>query len=151
MLSKSFKGSVRLQAQVSKFNSLPALSQSRDFSDRIGSTLSQNNQLFISKVILNKQLAYLQNPKISKALKPSDNFIDRHLGNPNKQVDEMLSTLDVSTIDELMDQTVPASIRLKKDHAFKHNGKELIGIHSETMMLNHLREFAMNNKVYRSF
>jgi hypothetical protein len=34
-----------------------------------------------------------------------------------------------------MDQVVPATIRLKKEQAFKHKGKELMGIHSETMML----------------
>lgn len=50
-----------------------------------------------------------------------------------------------------MDQVVPAKIRLPKDQAFKHNGKEITPIHSETMLLSHLREFAMNNKVNRSF
>ncbi len=50
-----------------------------------------------------------------------------------------------------MDQTVPDTIRLKKDEAFKHNDIELFGIHSETMMLQHLREIAMSNKVFKSY
>ena len=50
-----------------------------------------------------------------------------------------------------MDQTVPKSIRMSKEQAFKHKGVELMGIHSETMMLNHLREYAMNNKVFKSY
>ena len=62
-----------------------------------------------------------------------------------------MKSLNVKSIEELMDQTVPQTIRLKKDHAFKHNGKEVHGIHSEMMMLSHLREFAVNNKVYKSF
>lgn len=41
----------------------------------------------------------------------------------------------MKSIEELMDQTVPASIRIKKGEAFKHKGSELMGIHSETMML----------------
>ena len=50
-----------------------------------------------------------------------------------------------------MDQTVPASIRLPEDQVFNHNGKQIKGIHSETMMLNHLRDLASANKVNRSF
>jgi glycine dehydrogenase len=93
----------------------------------------------------------LHNQKISASLKPSDNFIYRHLGNDSKNTNEILKTLNVNSIEELIDQAVPQSIRLKKEHAFKHEGKEVEGIHSETMMLQHLREYAMNNKVFRSF
>jgi hypothetical protein len=50
-----------------------------------------------------------------------------------------------------MDQTVPESIRLRPEEAFRHNGVELMGIHSETMMLSHLREYAMSNKVFKSY
>jgi len=50
-----------------------------------------------------------------------------------------------------MDETVPESIRLRKDEAFKHRGKHLIGIHSETMMLAHLRDFANANRVNKSY
>lgn len=94
---------------------------------------------------------YLNNPKISQSLKPSDNFIERHLGNNTSATIEILNSLGVKSIEELMEQTVPAKIRLPKDHAFRHQGKLLVGIHSETMMLSHLREYAMNNKVFRSF
>lgn len=50
-----------------------------------------------------------------------------------------------------MDQVVPSNIRLKSENAFKHDGKELVGIESETMMTAHLREIAETNKVFRSF
>jgi len=93
----------------------------------------------------------LQNPKISQALKPSDNFTPRHLGNDKKNTEEILKFIGVSSIEELMDQTVPANIRLKEENAFKHNGKELHGIESETMLLANLRDLANTNKVYRSF
>ena len=73
------------------------------------------------------------------------------MGNSSKETNEILNTLNVQTIEELMDQTVPASIRIKRGEAFKHKGKELMGIHSETMMLQHLREYAMSNKVFKSY
>ena len=77
--------------------------------------------------------------------------MNRHLGNDSKHTNEILSTIGVKTIDDLMAQTVPSGIRLRKDQAFKHNGKDVVGIESETLMLQHLREYAMNNKVNRSF
>jgi len=68
--------------------------------------------LYISRHILNKHLNYLDNPKISQQLKPSDNFIERHLGNNTSATIEILDSLGVKSIEELMDQTVPAKIRL---------------------------------------
>jgi glycine cleavage system pyridoxal-binding protein P len=73
------------------------------------------------------------------------------LGNSVENTNEILKTLKVKTIEELMDQTVPENIRLDKSKAFKHKGKELMGIHSETMLLSHLREYAMMNKVFKSY
>jgi glycine cleavage system pyridoxal-binding protein P len=45
----------------------------------------------------------------------------------------------VESIDELMNQVVPEDIRLAPKNRFKHNGKELKGIDSETLMLNRMR------------
>lgn len=50
-----------------------------------------------------------------------------------------------------MDETVPASIRLPKDQVCVHNGKDIKGILSETMMLAHLKDLANANKVYKSY
>jgi len=46
---------------------------------------------------------------------------------------------------------VPDSIRLPKDKVFNHNGKQIKGIFSETMMLSHLKDLATANKVNKSF
>lgn len=73
------------------------------------------------------------------------------MGNTPKHIDEMLSVIGVKSIENLMEQAVPANIRLKLENAFKHNGKELIGIDSETMMIAYLRDLAHNNKVFKSF
>ena len=63
----------------------------------------------------------------------------------------MLKSIGVDSVDQLMDQTVPSAIRLRKEEAFKHQGKEMNGIHSETMMLAHLRDFANSNHVFKSY
>ena len=105
----------------------------------------------ISKDILNKQLNYISNEKVSGQLKPSDNFINRHLGNETQTTNQILETIGVKSIEELMQETVPASIRLTDEKAFRHDGKEVTGIKSEAMMLQHLRDIASNNKVYRSY
>jgi len=63
----------------------------------------------------------------------------------------MLDSLGVKTIDELMKQTVPEKIALKPENRFRHEGKVLSGIHSETLMLNHLREYAFSNQVFKSY
>jgi glycine dehydrogenase len=45
---------------------------------------------------------------------PYDNFVTRHIGPREDDVKKMLKTVGVSSMDELIDQTVPANIRLKK-------------------------------------
>jgi glycine dehydrogenase len=44
----------------------------------------------------------------------NDKFVMRHIGPRDQEIQEMLETLGVSTLDELMNQTVPENIRLKK-------------------------------------
>lgn len=50
-----------------------------------------------------------------------------------------------------MDQVVPEAIRLKPEHRFKHNGKELQGIDSELMMLERVSQLAANNIINKSY
>ena len=44
----------------------------------------------------------------------TDKFVSRHNGPREQEVKAMLKKIGVSTIDELIDQTVPAGIRLKQ-------------------------------------
>jgi glycine dehydrogenase len=46
--------------------------------------------------------------------KPADVFVDRHNGPDEAAVAEMLRVIGVESIDQLIDETVPAAIRLKK-------------------------------------
>jgi len=73
-----------------------------------------------------------------------DKFSARHIGPDRAETEHMLKTLGVSTIDELIDQTIPSNIRLKS----KLKLKEPM---SEYEYLKYIREIANKNKVFRSY
>jgi len=54
----------------------------------------------------------------------------------------MLDTLGVKSLDELMNQTVPNTIRLKKDEAFKHGRNNVEGLDSQYVVLEHMKDIA---------
>lgn len=74
----------------------------------------------------------------------SNEFACRHIG-PNKdETASMLRTVGVNTLDELIDKTIPSSIRLKASL----DTEEPM---SEFEYLNELRTVASKNKVYKSY
>jgi glycine dehydrogenase len=77
-------------------------------------------------------------------LGPRDTFVRRHIGPDAADVKEMLALLGVDSLDELVEQTVPAAIRLKKPL----NIGEPRG---EFELLQELKQIASKNKVFRSF
>lgn len=72
------------------------------------------------------------------------NFLSRHIGPRNTDIDEMLSSIGVSSLDELINQTIPSDIRLPKPLSI---GEPM----SEYEYLNHLKEIAGKNKLYKSY
>ncbi len=73
-----------------------------------------------------------------------EQFEHRHIA-PNEQDTQlMLKKIGVSRMDELIDQTVPASIRLKK-------AMDLPAAKSEFQYLNDLKQVASKNKVFKSY
>ena len=40
-----------------------------------------------------------------------DKFVDRHVGPNEEEISKMLSVIGISSLDELIDKTVPASIK----------------------------------------
>jgi glycine dehydrogenase len=74
----------------------------------------------------------------------SDSFAKRHIGPREHEMPEMLSTVGVKSIDELINQTIPSSIRLKKE-------LNLPKAISEQEYLEHIHRLAKKNKLYRSF
>jgi glycine dehydrogenase len=73
-----------------------------------------------------------------------DKFIDRHIGPSTKDVKVMLEKIGVSSLDELIDKTIPKSIRLKEKI-------ELDATLTEVEMLTRLERLAENNKVFKSY
>lgn len=73
-----------------------------------------------------------------------NNFIQRHNGPRPEEITRMLKETGVSSIEQLIDETVPAAIRLKKPLDLPE------GI-NEYEYLNHIREVASKNKIYTSF
>lgn len=73
-----------------------------------------------------------------------ENFKDRHIAPNEADTEAMLQTVGVNSIDELIEQTIPASIRLKQ-------GLNLPEAKSEVDYLNSLKQTASLNKVFKSF
>ncbi len=72
-----------------------------------------------------------------------DGFVPRHVGPDDDQMAAMLAAIGVESVDELIDQTVPASIRMDGD-------LDLEGPVPESEVLNRLRAMADRNTVFTS-
>ena len=83
-------------------------------------------------------------PSNHTLLLPSDRFVKRHIGPRSHDVTSMLDALNLSSLAELMDEAVPASIRLDEP-------LNLEAPRSESAVLHELRELASMNHVFRSF
>ncbi len=72
-----------------------------------------------------------------------DDFVERHIGPTDAEVERMLDAIGVKDLDDLLDQTVPASIR--SDHVL-----QLPPPRSEAEVLAALRQFAARNRARTS-
>ena len=73
-----------------------------------------------------------------------EDFKDRHIAPNAADTLAMLSTVGVSTVDELIDQTIPEKIRLKQ-------ALNLPAAKSEKEYLETLKQTASQNKVFKSY
>lgn len=74
----------------------------------------------------------------------TDNFLWRHVGPRPGDIEEMLEVVGVQSIDELIDQTVPRSIRLE-------GALDLPAPLTEQEFLERMKRVASRNKLYRTF
>jgi len=79
-----------------------------------------------------------------KPTRHPDRFVDRHVGPDSRDIEEMLAVLGVRNLDELIDRTVPAAIRLQKP-------LDLPPGRSEFGLLREVEEIAAKNQVFRSY
>ncbi len=74
----------------------------------------------------------------------TDKFVSRHNGPRKAEIEQMLKKIGVSSVDELIDQTVPANIRLKKP-------LNIASAMTEFQYLKHLKAVSKKNKVFRTY
>ena len=78
-------------------------------------------------------------------MKTFDSFVDRHVGlNSKEDLQEMLATIGVASVEELLQQVIPQNIRLKK-------ALDLPEAMSEYEYAAHIAELAAKNRTFRSF
>ncbi|WP_447975221.1 aminomethyl-transferring glycine dehydrogenase [Nitrospira sp. Kam-Ns4a] len=77
-------------------------------------------------------------------LNPTDSFVRRHLGPTDADIQEMLATLGLQSLEALIEATVPGDIRLRRPLALD------VGL-SEHEVLAKLRALHDRNQIFRSF
>ena len=78
------------------------------------------------------------------SLAPADRFVPRHIGPDEAEVAQMLERLGLPSLDALIEETVPAGIRLRRP-------LDLPPARREHELLEDLRAIAAQNQVFRSF
>ena len=74
----------------------------------------------------------------------TDSFAYRHIGPRESDLEEMLKVVGASSVEQLISETIPADIRLKE----KLN---LSPAMTENEFLNHIRDLARKNKIFKSY
>jgi len=81
---------------------------------------------------------------VEAAIPPAESFVPRHVGPDENDVAEMIKTLGFSSLDALIDATVPQKIRFRE-------GLSLPKGMTELEVLTYFRALAAKNQVFRSF
>ena len=83
-------------------------------------------------------------PNQQQNLSAIDGFARRHIGPTPTEIQEMLDVLGIDSLDDLIDKTVPAAIRISEP-------LQLPTAKSEYSALAELKEIASKNQVFRSY
>ncbi len=73
-----------------------------------------------------------------------DKFSDRHIGPRGNDIKQMLAVVNASSVEQLINETIPSKIHLKK----AMNLPEAL---SESHFIEHMKDLARKNKNYRSY
>jgi len=74
----------------------------------------------------------------------TDNFARRHNGPFGNEINQMLGKIGVGSLDQLIDETVPSSIRMKEPLNLPKGMNEY-------QYLNHIRSIGAKNKLFKTF
>lgn len=100
---------------------------------------------------MEKQVEIIENHNISKRLKTSDEYIYRHIGNSEASISRMLKAIGSESLEDFINTVVPSNIRLDAGYRFRHNGKELKGVDSETLMMQRMRQLMLSNQENKNY
>ncbi|AFY79234.1 glycine dehydrogenase, decarboxylating [Pleurocapsa sp. PCC 7327] len=78
------------------------------------------------------------------SLAPTDSFVKRHIGPSPNEIEQMLEVLGFSSLEQLVEKTVPAAIRLAQP-------LQLPEAQSEYAALAQLKSIASKNEIFRSY
>ncbi len=79
-----------------------------------------------------------------KILEHPDKFVNRHIGPNENEINDMLATIGISSLDKLIDETIPKGIKLNKDL----NIDDPV---TEYRFIENLKKIAGKNKVFKSY
>ena len=71
-------------------------------------------------------------------------FVDRHIGPRNAEIEEMLTAISYNSVEQLIEDTIPETIRLESD-------LNLPKAITESRYIEHIKSLAKKNKNYRSY
>jgi glycine dehydrogenase len=74
----------------------------------------------------------------------NNGFIKRHIGPSDADIEVMLQRMGLNSTDELIDETIPSKIRLKKDLNLEEGMDEY-------QYLQHMRRIAADNMIFKSY
>lgn len=74
----------------------------------------------------------------------SAEFTHRHIGADESETSEMLTTMGEKSIEDLIDKTVPSSIRMNHE-------LNLPAAMSEHEYLQHLKNVSLKNKIFKNY
>jgi len=74
----------------------------------------------------------------------TNNFVKRHNGPAKADVDSIMETIGISSMDQLIDETIPASIRMKEALNLPE------GL-NEYEYLNHIKQIGEKNKIFKTY
>ncbi|XP_064164076.1 glycine dehydrogenase (decarboxylating), mitochondrial-like [Anguilla rostrata] len=104
----------------------------------------KNQNTFVSTRELRGSSVSASSRQIDRILPRHDDFVQRHIGPSEKEKGEMLYALGLETIDELIEKTIPSSIRLQRS-------LKMDDPICENEILQSLHSIASQNKLWRTY
>lgn len=118
-----------------------------EFNKRVDKANAELTLTVLYQSLITRLIIYKHKTDFKPYMKISfdkERFASRHIGPDNDQINEMLEVTGAESIKQLIDETIPADIRLKKP-------LDLPDSLSEVDYLNSIKQTASKNKIFKSF